>query len=728
MAKQKFGTKDWINLIILIVAVVVIINIIINNLQGFGYALVVALGFGAVIMIHEFGHFIVAKASGIKVEAFSIGFPPTLLGIQKTEKGIRFRILPNMFNNGGDDKEGGIIFTIYTKCKPSDTEYRIGLIPFGGFVAMLGQSDSGAVEDTDDPRSFANKSVWVRIAVVAAGVTFNVISAVIIFMAVFIHGLELPPAEVGSVIPGSPADTQGLRSGDRIVSINGNDFVDFTSLPMAAALSKQGEQISLMVKTPNDSGGYDDPREVKVVAKLSKLSTLPIRAIGVREARTLNIPNMGFDEEGKPVEVEGLIGGDKVTAVNGIPVENSWQFVELVGKSPKPEATLTFERTDDAGKTTTQTTDIPLYLKPDNTNFETGHDVAHIYSMVPRLKINAVLDKTKPSNWKGKLQLWWRRNVNKQTIEPPVIKKDDILLNVGGVEYPTYTELRSVTTEHKDKEMKILVLRKDENDKPQEVELTVTPRQQYTRTGNGPVHVGIIPILDAGSPVVAKTIPVKGATKLEIPAGATITTVDGEIVNNFFDVMRIIRKNQGKKIKIDYTANDRVGGITLDIPTGHDNFITVKSDFEKFVPFEPLRENFKAKGPVEAIGMGLQKTKMFIVQTIITLKRLFTGAVSPTTLSGPLGIVTASYTIASTSMSYYIYFLGLISSCIAVMNLLPLPVVDGGVIVLLLIEKIKGSPLSQKVQGIISYAGVAFILALFGWLLFNDALNIVLST
>ncbi|MCF7954847.1 MAG: site-2 protease family protein, partial [Phycisphaerae bacterium] len=75
-----------------------------------------------------------------------------------------------------------------------------------------------------------------------------------------------------------------------------------------------------------------------------------------------------------------------------------------------------------------------------------------------------------------------------------------------------------------------------------------------------------------------------------------------------------------------------------------------------------------------------------------------------------------------------IYFLGLISSCIAVMNLLPLPVVDGGVIVLLIIEKIKGSPLSQKVQGVISYAGVVFILTLFGWLLFNDALNIVLST
>lgn len=145
------------------------------------------------------------------------------------------------------------------------------------------------------------------------------------------------------------------------------------------------------------------------------------------------------------------------------------------------------------------------------------------------------------------------------------------------------------------------------------------------------------------------------------------------------------------------------------------------------VPFEALRENYKASGPIEAVGMGLKKTKMFIVQTVMTLKGLFSKSVSPSTLSGPLGIVTTSYTIARSSMSYYIYFMGLLSSCIAVMNLLPLPVVDGGVIVLLIVEKIKGAPLSQKAQGIISYVGLAFILSLFAWLIYNDALNFVLS-
>jgi regulator of sigma E protease len=143
--------------------------------------------------------------------------------------------------------------------------------------------------------------------------------------------------------------------------------------------------------------------------------------------------------------------------------------------------------------------------------------------------------------------------------------------------------------------------------------------------------------------------------------------------------------------------------------------------------FDYMTETFKADGPGEAIKMGMKKTYMFIAQTYVTLKRLVTRDVSPKTLVGPVGIVTLSYKIvASQSMTYYIYFLGLISSVIAVMNLLPLPIVDGGVIVLLIIEKIKGSPVSAKVQEIISYAGLVLIISLFLWLTYNDILNLIL--
>jgi regulator of sigma E protease len=93
-------------------------------------------------------------------------------------------------------------------------------------------------------------------------------------------------------------------------------------------------------------------------------------------------------------------------------------------------------------------------------------------------------------------------------------------------------------------------------------------------------------------------------------------------------------------------------------------------------------------------------------------------------LTGPVGIVTISYKLAGQSLGDFLYFIGLISSCLAVMNLLPIPIVDGGVIVLLIIEKIKGGPLNEKVQQAIVYAGVALLLTVFLFITYNDILRL----
>ena len=186
MSEKKDFFSKYSRLMIFLAVFVVIVYFIVRNISAFGNVLLVLLGFGAVILVHEFGHFIVAKLSDIKVEAFSIFMPPTLFGIQRIEKGTRIRILPDIFpKEGGEPGEGAVSITITGDKKPSETEYRMGLIPFGGFVKLLGQEDTGPVKSTDDPRSFANKPTSVRAAVLAAGVTCNVISAVIIFMIVF---------------------------------------------------------------------------------------------------------------------------------------------------------------------------------------------------------------------------------------------------------------------------------------------------------------------------------------------------------------------------------------------------------------------------------------------------------------------------------------------------------------------------------------------------------------
>ena len=151
MSGLKGLLDKYFRLALLAVVFLAVVYLIVRNITAFGNVLLVLLGFGAVVLVHEFGHFIVAKLAGIKVEAFSIFMPPILLGVQKMENGFRFRILPTFFPKENDESGDGLLsFTAGKKGKASKTEYRIGLIPFGGFVKMLGQEDAKTAEKTDD--------------------------------------------------------------------------------------------------------------------------------------------------------------------------------------------------------------------------------------------------------------------------------------------------------------------------------------------------------------------------------------------------------------------------------------------------------------------------------------------------------------------------------------------------------------------------------------------------
>src|SRR5512140_3225185 len=270
----------------LLLLLVIGIYFIANNLDIFGNLLLVGLGFGAVIMIHEFGHFIVAKLSGINVQAFSLGFSPVLAGIRRTEQGWRVRVLPQFFAEpGNQDKDGTLAFTFGGPQKSGETEYRIGLIPFGGFVKMLGQEDVGSVETTADPRSFANKPLLTRLAVVAAGVIFNALSAIVIFMIAFLIGVRLPAPVVGDVMPSSPAALAGIRPGDRVLAVEGKSDIDFTNIALAAALSDVNEKVPLSIR--HRDGTVAD---IEIAAeKLPGSSPQIPRGFGIIQGQTLTI-------------------------------------------------------------------------------------------------------------------------------------------------------------------------------------------------------------------------------------------------------------------------------------------------------------------------------------------------------------------------------------------------------------------------------------------------------
>ncbi|MHC4699629.1 MAG: site-2 protease family protein [Planctomycetota bacterium] len=687
MSEIKEFVDKYFRVIVLALILIPVLGLIVMNFGAFANVLLVLLGFGAVVMVHEFGHFIAAKIGGIKVEAFSIFMPPILFGIQRTEKGIRFRILPEILPKEDDESgDGALSFTVGRKGTPSETEYRIGLIPFGGFVKMLGQDDTGPVKDTEDPRSFMNKPVHTRATVLAAGVTFNVISAVIIFMIAFLVGIKLPPAVIGQVIPDSPAAEAGLQAGDEIISIAGKDVdLDFGNIAIAAALSGKDEKVPMRVRRADGS-----EEDVELVAEL--LPGEPMRGFGILAPASLTIAKLADTDVDDLRRKTGLIPGDRIEAVDGKPVATHWELIQTIDDTLLPEATLSLERTTDS-ETESVETQLRLYCGPtSNHDVDPEGELSHIYSMVPRLRI---------------AQLLAEKDSSEEDTEPRL---------------KSYKDVREVTTEHKDRELLVKVLREDPNEAPQVLTVCVTPTLPK---GSDRVLIGFLPALDVEHAVVAATISAEGGPpKLAIPRGAAITAVDGAPVASFYDVVREIRRYPGERITIDWRLDsETAGNVALNVATGGD-FITVESGFVDSIPFSNLEKTFKAGGPVDAVVMGYRKTVMFIAQTYVTLKRLVGGLVSPKALMGPLGIISISYKIvAQRPFVYYVYFLGLISAVIAVFNFLPLPPLDGGLVVLLIVEKVRGATFSERVQGIIAYTGWILILALFLYVTFNDILR-----
>lgn len=164
------------------------------------------VAFGLLVLVHEFGHFWVAKRSGITIEKFSIGFGPKLFG----------------FRRGG-------------------TEFAISLLPLGGFVKMKGE-DGETPSDKNDPTAFSNKPAWVRSAVVLAGPMMNFLLSFVLMPLVFWLGapesplLRVPPM-VGEVIAGFPAATAGIQAGDRIVRVGEKAIANWGELLQALQLN-----------------------------------------------------------------------------------------------------------------------------------------------------------------------------------------------------------------------------------------------------------------------------------------------------------------------------------------------------------------------------------------------------------------------------------------------------------------------------------------------------------
>lgn len=190
------------------------------------------------VFVHELGHFWVARKFGVKAEEFGIGFPPRAFGIYKNKDGKWKKIIGS---KRVDDA--------------ADTIYSINWFPLGGFV-KLGEDEEGG----DDPNHFNNKKVWQRMSIISAGVAMNIVLAAVLITVGFMMGLPQALDNIDSraqisdrniqiveIMPDSPAQKAGLKTGDIIAGIDGNQFTGYKDLQKFVN-KRTGEELAYTIK------------------------------------------------------------------------------------------------------------------------------------------------------------------------------------------------------------------------------------------------------------------------------------------------------------------------------------------------------------------------------------------------------------------------------------------------------------------------------------------------
>ncbi len=241
-----------------------------------------AVVFGVLVTIHEWGHFIVAKYNGVRVEEFSIGFGPVLFRKQW-----------------------------------HDTEYLLCLLPLGGYVKMAGDVPSGT-ERTGANWEFLSKSPWQRMQVVMAGPLINYAFALVIFIGLFFFGSPTHTTEIGGFIADSPAQVAGLQAGDVITAINGVAVDGWQALTETLQKSPAAHM---------EVGYRRDEEEASVLVNAIK-KAVPTLSGEEKEVFVLGItPGMSMQKERYPFGESVVLGTQKLYTISALTYRSLWRIV-----------------------------------------------------------------------------------------------------------------------------------------------------------------------------------------------------------------------------------------------------------------------------------------------------------------------------------------------------------------------------------------------------------------
>lgn len=625
----------------------------------------VAVGFGLVIFLHELGHFLSAKRNGVLVERFSIGFDFFGLRLARFVRG--------------------------------ETEYVIGAFPLGGYVKMLGHNEvSPDLEDASatDPRSYQAKPLWARVEIISAGVIANFLSAFAFIWLAFQFGYHDHPPEVGPLSYSSLS--AGLRPGDAILSVDGKDVDSWEQVFLRYATLEPGSTAHVWLERDGTPYEVDLP--------VHRDSWSPVNTPDFEAAIE---PRVGAMEMGSAADEGGIEPGDQLLAVDGIPVRHWAHFTRLIQRRPDRAVPLTVAR----GKEGEAPAVLELVVKPRSKRPD----------MAPR--------------WSAGFEPDWPPVVTWVDPDSPGgragLRAGDVIVAVGDREVVSWPQAWRVA-HYVVPEGRPVALKVRRDGAELDVAVTAGPVPDWGLGLEAMADLGLasqrpeptrVGAIAPGSPAEAAGLQtgdeLVSLAGVYDPGNGTPLTYETEDPV-WWQVLSLLGKlhaeeGETRKLTLEVRRGDKVNKI--DVPV-------VADDEELSIGFLGVgptsKERLRKLGPIDALGPTLLGPFQLFREFVDGIQAMALRRASPKLISGPIGILQATYQFARKSSGDLFYFLALLSVNLALVNFLPIPITDGGHFVFLMYERWKGKRMDEDLEARFQWAGLVVILMLFVYATFND--------
>lgn len=561
----------------------IILNWLHSGLSAIGPFLILL---GLLIFVHELGHFLVAKWCGVKVEVFSLGFGKKIL-----------------------------------KYRRGETTYCISMIPLGGYVKMYGDDPTAEIPPEEKARAFLYKPVAQRIAIVLAGPLMNFFFAIPLFMAVGLNGEQVPGPIAGDIEPDSVAYGAGFRSGDRILSVNGEETVYWNQIIEKIENSADRELDFKVLHY-----GSSEPAEIKATPRwvantnILSLDTHVARIEGL-ETRGLSTMIGVISPQSIAAQV-GFKSFDLITEINGEKISGFWELEpRFESLKDQDKVTVNLEAYSEKGRGETRTVTIDNF----NTIFLTQNETQGILEKLGIESSKLYLLKVKedsPAALAG-------------------LRDGDRILALNDLPIEKWEQVLNTVKEFK-AEDKIIQFKVRRND--QIVDLDIAP-----------------------------------------------------------EMTKIMNRQQKEENRF------AVGIYPALLET----------------PGEPVL--FRVKSPADALRYGFDKSIEWTKAIAVSFVRILTAQVSHKNIGGVITIGRVASQSFEIGISAFLRMMAIISINLFLINLLPVPILDGGHLVFFTIEALRGAPLSMRKMEIAQQVGLILLISLMVLSLFNDITNFVQS-